>query len=446
MRGLQSDLTKIYEAALGAADPYASVLARVRRRGNSVDAGGQSYSLGSYRAVHVVGAGKASAEMARAVEELMGDRLQKGLLVVRDLPPRDVPSMRILQASHPEPDERGLMASRTLIHYLESEVSEDDLLIVLLSGGASALLPSPVQGISLDDKKVTTQVLLSCGATIHEINTIRKHLSRLKGGRLLNHARGTTVLALIVSDVVGDDPSTIASGPTSPDPSTFRECLDVLDRYRINTRIPETVLSYLQESARSPHGLETLKEGDPLLQRTQNCLVSTNRASLEAAAQEARARGYQPLILSASMQGSAADLARFYVSMVSEVLATGHPLPAPCCLLSGGETTVKVEGGGKGGRNQEFALWCFHETRTWQSSSEIFAALGSDGSDGPTEAAGAVVSAATRARAAKLGLDSRDYLQRNDSYHFFQQLDDLILTGPTGTNVMDFYFALVGAE
>ena len=268
MRGLQSDLTKIYEAALGAADPYASVLARVRRRGNSVDAGGQSYSLGSYRAVHVVGAGKASAEMARAVEELVGDRLQKGLLVVRDLPPRDVPSMRILQASHPEPDERGLMASRTLIHYLESEVSEDDLLIVLLSGGASALLPSPVQGISLDDKKVTTQVLLSCGATIHEINTIRKHLSRLKGGRLLNHARGATVLALIVSDVVGDDPSTIASGPTSPDPSTFRECLDVLDRYRINTRIPETVLSYLQESARSPHGLETLKEGDPLLQRT----------------------------------------------------------------------------------------------------------------------------------------------------------------------------------
>ena len=446
MDDLRADLKRIYEAALEAADPYDAVLAAVRGQGGQLEVEGKCYSLDSYRAVHVVGAGKACSEMARAVVQLTGDRLQKGLLVVRDLPQRNVPSMKILQAGHPEPDKRGLMASQRLIQYLESEVSEDDLLFVLLSGGASALLPSPVQNISLKDKKATTRILLSCGATIHEINTIRKHLSRLKGGRLLNYAGGATVVTLIVSDVVGDDPSTIASGPTSPDPSTFHDCLEVLSRYQISTQIPKTVLAYLHGSAGSAERVETLKEGDPLLRRTQNCLVSTNRASLEAAARMARTRGYEPLILSSSMQGNTADLARFYVSMVGEVLATGHPLPAPCCLLSGGETTVKLEGSGKGGRNQEFALWCFHETQSWQTSSALFAALGSDGSDGPTDASGAIVSSATRARAAELKLDSYDYLLRNDSYHFFQQLDDLIITGPTGTNVMDFHFALVGSE
>ncbi len=444
MADLRADLEKIYTSALAAADPYTSVLDKVTLRGDVLSVGGQCYSLNRYRRVHLLGAGKASAAMARAVIDLLGQRLQGGVLVVRDLPGETVPGLKILQAGHPEPDERGLEASRQWIQYLEHELSGEDLLLVLLSGGASALLPAPVDPISLADKQETTRSLLTCGATIHEINIIRKHLSRLKGGRLLNHSRGAAVVTLLVSDVVGDDPSTIGSGPTSPDPSTFADCLQVIWRYQITSRIPEKVLQYLQTGARSGESFETLKETNPRSRRVQNCLVSSNRKSLQAGAQEAAAVGYQPLILSSSMQGNAADLARFYVAMVTEILASGHPLAAPCCLLSGGEATVRVTGAGKGGRNQEFALWCLHETESWEAQPVLFASLGSDGSDGPTDAAGAVVSPATRARARELQLDSGEYLHSNDSYHFFQQLDDLIMTGPTGTNVMDFHFALVG--
>ncbi len=444
MQDLRTDVKQIYQAALTAADPYASVLDKVTLRGDVLSVGGQCYSLNRYRRVHLLGAGKASAAMARAVIDLLGERLQGGVLVVRDLPDEASPQVKILQAGHPEPDERGLEASRQWIQYLEAELSAEDLLLVLLSGGASALLPAPVEPISLADKQETTRVLLTCGATIHEINIIRKHLSRLKGGRLLSHSGGAAVVTLLVSDVVGDNPSTIGSGPTSPDPSTFADCLEVIRRYQITSRIPEKARHYLQDGARSGESSETLKETDPLSQRAQNYLVSSNRESLQAAAQKAAALGYQPLILSSSIQGNATDLARFYVAMVTEILATGHPLSAPCCLLSGGEATVRVKGPGKGGRNQEFALWCLHETQSWESQPVLFASLGSDGSDGPTDAAGAVVSPATRARARELRLDSGDYLHRNDSYHFFQQLHDLIITGPTGTNVMDFHFALVG--
>ena len=446
MNDLKSDLKAIYKSALKAADPYSSVLAKVRLKNNHLEIGERSYSLEKYKTVHVVGAGKASAEMGRAIVRILGGRLQKGLIVVRDLPRRDVPLMKILQAGHPEPDNRGLIASQSLIHYLQSKVSKHDLLLVLLSGGASALLPSPVEKISLDDKKATTKILLSCGATIYEINTIRKHLSRLKGGRFLNYVGGATVITLIISDVVGNDLSTIASGPTSHDPSTFSDCLEVLDRYQIRDQIPKSVLSFLRDSARGKIDVDTLKVGSPALEKTFNYLVSTNQASLQAAAKKAGSLGYKPMIISSSIQGNTSDLASFYVSIAREILATGHPLPAPCCLLSGGETTVKVVGDGRGGRNQEFALSCFHQTQNWKNQSVVFAAIGSDGSDGPTDAAGAIVSNDSRPRAKKLGLDSSDYLRRNDSYTFFQKLDDLIRTGPTGTNVMDFHFALIGTD
>ena len=446
MADLGADLEKIYQAALAAADPYTSVLDKVTVQDDVLRVGGQSYPLNRYRRVHLLGAGKASAAMARAVVDLLGQRLQGGVLVVRDLPGETVPGLRIFQAGHPEPDERGLEASRQWIQYLGNELCAEDLLLVLLSGGASALLPAPVDPVSLADKQDTTRTLLTCGATIQEINIIRKHLSLLKGGRLLNYSRGATVVTLLVSDVVGDDPSTIGSGPTAPDPSTFADCLEVIGRYEITSRIPEKVLDYLHTGVRSGESLETLKETDLRSRRVQNCLVSSNRESLQAGAEKAATVGYQPLILSSSIQGNASDLARFYVAVVTEILATGHPLAAPCCLLSGGEATVRVTGPGKGGRNQEFALWCLHETQSWKNQPVLFASLGSDGSDGPTNAAGAVVSPATRARARELRLDSGEYLQRNDSYHFFKQLDDLIITGPTGTNVMDFHFALVGEK
>ena len=444
MRDLRADLVRIYQASLAAADPYASVLDKVSRSEDVLRVGAQSYPLDRYRHIHLLGAGKACAAMARAVVDLLGDRLQGGVLVVRDLPEEGIERVKVLQAGHPEPDDRGLEAARQWIQYLENELSGEDLLLVLLSGGASALLPAPVEAISLADKLETTRALLNSGATIHEINTVRKHLSRLKGGRLLHHARGATVVTLLVSDVVGDDPSTIASGPTSPDPSTFADCLEVIKRYRISPRIPETVLDYLHTATLSGKAAETLKENDPLLRKVRYCLLSTNRKSLRTGAREAAALGYRPLILSSSMQGNAADLARFYVALVTEILASGHPLPAPCCLLSGGEATVRVTGPGKGGRNQEFALWCLRLTQSWKDQPALFASVGSDGSDGPTDAAGALVSPATRARVRELQLPVGDYLERNDSYHLFQQLGDLIITGPTGTNVMDFHFALVG--
>jgi glycerate 2-kinase len=348
--------------------------------------------------------------------------------------------VEILEASHPVPDQRGVEAGRKLDELLAG-ADERTLVFCLLSGGGSALLVAPATGISLADKQATTSLLLACGADIAEINAVRKHLSTVKGGGLARLAAPAQVVSLIVSDVVGDRLDVIASGPTVADNSTWGEVGDIFARYALWEQLPAGV------AARVRAGLagqipDTPKPGDAGLARVRNTVIAGNRQALAAMALEARGLGYAPLILSSTIEGETREVARLHVALAREVLATGHPLAAPCCLISGGETTVTLgQGHGKGGRNQEFALAAALDLRGMEGV--LLASVGSDGSDGPTDAAGAWADGETVARAAGLGLKARDFLARHDAYNFFAALGDLVITGPTRTNVMDVRLALI---
>ena len=441
---LQSCLRPLYESALSAVDPKEAVHGFLRRRGDQLQAGSQRYTLSSFRKIFVVGVGKAGFPMAQAVEEILGDRLEGGFVIVKHGHGGSLGKIRIWESGHPEPDEAGLQGSEELLRFLRKHVRTEDLLLVVLSGGGSALLPSPAAGITFEDKRQATNVLLRCGADIHEMNTLRKHLSRIKGGRLIEYAQDATVVGMMLSDVVGDDPSSIASGPTTADPTTFADCLRIVEKYGIQSELPQAVLDYLREG-HEKRVVETPKPGDGRFERVRNTVIGSNILALQAAAQKAPSLEMAPLILSSSIYGNTADVARVHVAVAQEVVQTGNPVRPPCCLISGGETTLKVSGNGKGGRNMEFVLWCAREIQHWDSQLPVlFASLGSDGTDGPTDAAGAVATPLTVNRAAQMELSIQDHLTRNDSYHFFSALGDLIVTGPTQTNVMDLRFVLIG--
>ena len=439
-------LELVYRAALAAVDPVQTVRDSLSLDGEVLRAGDRTYRLRDFRKVFLAGAGKAAVPMAAAVEQILGGRLSRGLVVVKYGHGGVLDKTRVLEAGHPEPDENGVAAASRILEFLDRNLTPRDLLLVLLSGGGSALTPCPVPGITLSDKQAATSVLLNSGATIHEINAIRKHLSRFKGGRLLRHTHGAQVVSLLLSDVVGDDLSSIASGPTAPDPTRFEDCLGILSQYGIRTAVPDPVLRVLEDGAAG--GLdapgETPKEDDPAFEKVQNRVVGSNILALKAAAAEARRLGFAPLILSSSIYGNTEDVAKVHVGIAREVLRSSLPVAPPCCIISGGETTVRVTGSGKGGRNQEFALWCAREMESWGDEPVLIASIGSDGNDGPTDAAGAWATPETAPRSRSLGLDPESYLDDNDSYHFFDKLGDLIVTGPTQTNVMDLRFILVG--
>ncbi|MCY3776123.1 MAG: glycerate kinase [Candidatus Aminicenantes bacterium] len=444
---LERILELVYRAALAAVDPGQTVRDSLFLDDEVLRVGDRAYPLREFRKIFLAGAGKAAVPMAGAVEQILGDRLNSGLVVVKYGHGGVLDRTRVLEAGHPEPDENGVAATSRILEFLDRNLTSQDLLLVLISGGGSALTPCPVPGITLSDKQAATSVLLNSGATIHEINAIRKHLSRFKGGRLLRHTHGAQVVSLLLSDVVGDDVSSIASGPTVPDPTRFEDCLGILTQYGIRTAVPDPVLQYLQEGAAggvdAPR--ETPKENDPAFVKVQNRVVGSNILALKAAADESRRLGFAPLILSSSVYGNTEDVAKVHVGIAREVLQSGHPVAPPCCIISGGETTVRVTGSGKGGRNQEFALWCAREMESWGNEPLLIASIGSDGNDGPTDAAGAWATPETARRSRSLGLDPDSYLGDNDSYHFFEKLGDLIITGPTQTNVMDLRFILVGS-
>jgi len=324
---------------------------------------------------------------------------------------------------------------------LAEMADERTLLLVLVSGGGSALLPLPAPGLTLAHKLETTRTLLSAGATIHEVNRVRKHLSAVKGGRLARAAAPAMVVGLLLSDVIGDAPETIASGPTAPDPSTFDHALGVLERHRLLGRVPPEVVGHLREGAAG--GLaETPGPDDPLFARVNNLVIANSRACLEACVRRARELGFNSRVLTAGLEGEARDAGSRQARLLMRAARTGSHGPRPLCLVSGGETTVTLRGPGRGGRNQEFALAAAREL----AGSEGLALLsaGTDGTDGPTDAAGAMAFGDTLARAAGLGLDAAAHLKRNDSYPFFNGLGDLVVTGPTGTNVMDVQIMLAG--
>jgi hydroxypyruvate reductase len=437
---LRQDAMTIFRSGLAAVDPEEAVRRHLRIAGGALIVEGRRYDLDGCERVLVVGAGKAVAPMAKALEDLLGDRIAAGLLVVKDGHGLPLRKIRIQEASHPVPDERGVAGTLEILNLLQG-ARERDLVICLISGGGSALLIAPSEGIDLADKQATTKNLLACGATIHEINTIRKHLSRAKGGQLARAAHPAAVLSLILSDVVGDDLDVIGSGPTVPDPSSFQDTLEILKRYEIWNRTPAPVRERVAQGARGAL-METPKPGDPVFERCAQVLVGSCLRALTAAAHTADRLGYRSLILSSKLEGEAREVAKAFSAIGKEILSSGQPVAPPACVLIGGETTVTLQGDGRGGRNQEFVL--AGAIALDRTDRIVLLAGGTDGTDGPTDAAGALADGLTLRRARAMGMDPHDFLKRSDSYHFFKPLDDLILTGPTRTNVMDVYMLLVG--
>lgn len=439
--GSKKALEEIFAAGLKAVDPEEAVRRHVQLAGDSLRVGDRTYPLDRFRRIFVTGVGKGTAPMAKALEDVLGDRLTGGWITVKydhGLPLRKI---RVMEAGHPIPDDAGLEAARFILERME-ECTEHDLVLCAFSGGGSALFPSPRPPVRFGEKQKTTQLLLDCGANINELNTMRKHLSLGKGGQLARAAYPATVVALILSDVVGDPLDVIASGPTVPDTSTFSDCMHIVERFGLGEKLPPSVLRLLEQGRK---GLieDTPKKGDPVFQNVQNLIVGSNRAALLASAEQARQMGYNTLVLSSYIQGEARELAPTFAGIGQEIVQSGNPVPAPACILAGGETTVTIRGGGKGGRNQELALAAAIALGGWARISVLSA--GTDGTDGPTDAAGAFADGGTCSRAISLGLEPGDYLRNNDSYRFFDKLGQLLRTGPTRTNVADVICVLVQA-
>ncbi len=428
----------IFQAGLKAVDPREAVKRVLRLSGDELWVGERSYHLGDFKRIFVVGAGKAGALMAQAVEEVLGESIEKGLVVVKYGYTADLKKIKLVEAGHPIPDEAGQRGARALVEMVK-DMGDGNLVFCLLSGGGSALLPFPVEGVGLAEKQETTKLLLECGADIHEINALRKHLSRIKGGGLAKFAYPAAIISLVLSDVVGDDLDVIASGPTVGDRSTFADCIRVIEKYRLAPRIPPAVWDHLREGA-AGRMEETPKPDDPIFRKTFHLIVGSNIHCLEAAARKAEELGYRTFVLSSFIEGETREVAKVHGAILKEILRSGRPLSRPACLISGGETTVTIRGKGKGGRNQEFVLACGMEIAGWEGAA-VFSA-GTDGTDGPTDAAGAFADWRMVGRALEMGLDPNAFLQENDSYPFFERLGDLIITGPTNTNVMDIRILL----
>lgn len=427
----------ILSAALRAVDPAEALRRHVTRQPNSLRIGAVAYDLAATDHIYVVGCGKAGASMALAAEELLGDRLTGGWVNTKygHRAAAAAPTRRITvhEAGHPVPDENGVTGSRQIATLLEG-ASERDLVLCLISGGGSALMPLPAAGLTLDDKQTVTRLMLACGATIGELNCVRKHLSAIKGGQLARLARPAQVATLILSDVVGNPLDVIASGPTVPDPTTFADALAILAGYDLIEQVPAPVRRRL-EAGRAGDLPDTPKPGDAIFTGVNNVIIGSNDLAAQAAVSRARELGFNAMLLSTYVEGEAREVGRALAGIVREMATSGHPIARPACIVVGGETTVTLRGDGMGGRNQELALAAAMKIAGLPDVAVV--ACGSDGTDGPTDAAGAIADGQTLPRAQALGLDAADYLARNDSYHFFAPLDGLLMTGPTGTNVND---------
>ena len=437
---LRTVAAKLERAALAAVEPAAAVRRHVRREGDALVVADRRYDLSAYERVFVVAGGKAAVPMASAIGDVLGDCLNAAIVVTKrgsDLNiESQISNLQVLQAGHPVPDENSVRGAQAIAD-LARQATERDLVICLISGGCSALLTLPVPDLTLADLQAITGALLRSGATINEMNTVRKHCSQIKGGNLARLAAPAALVTLILSDVVGDPLDVIGSGPTVPDPTTTADAQAVLERYGIE----ETGVLCKQSDKTLPSIRETPKPGDAIFERVQNLVVGSNRLAAVAAVEQARRLGFNALLLSTYVEGEAREVARVAAALAKGTYAHGDPLSPPACLVWGGETTVTMRGEGKGGRNQELALAAALALDGWPGV--LVMALATDGGDGPTDAAGAVVTGETVSRARALGFDPLAALEANDSYSLFDALGDLIRTGPTGTNVNDLLFVLV---
>ena len=429
----------VMEAALLAVDPAEAVKRCLVLDGDSLAVGSIAYDLAEYEHIYVVGAGKASAAMACALEDILGERITTGWINVKDGYTAPTRAITLHEASHPFPDSRGVEGSQRIVSVLR-ETGPRDLVFCLISGGGSALLVLPAEGIALEDIESLTQSLLRSGATISEINAVRKHLSQVKGGYLSRLAHPARVISLIVSDVIGNPLDVIASGPTTPDPTTFSDAYAVLLKYDLVSEVPVAIAHHLQQGmeGRIP---ETPKADDAIFARTLNVIVASNRVAARATLEKARGFGLNTLLFSTFVEGEAREVAKVFAAVAREIDHSGQPLARPACIIAGGETTVTVKGRGLGGRSQELALAAAPLVAGLDNVAIV--ALGTDGTDGPTDAAGALCTGRTTRRASQEGLSVAGYLADNDAYHYFQALGDLLITGPTNTNVNDLIFVFV---
>ncbi len=435
--GIKEKGIAIFRAAAKSVDPYSVTIGALE---------GRREALGRFKNIYVIGIGKAAHPMTAAAADFLGDKIAEGVVVTKYGHGDALKGIEVIQAGHPIPDERGVTGAGRIYEIAEKASAGgggESVVVVLISGGGSALMTAPADGIGLNDLKSVNEMLIASGADIYEINGVRKHLSSLKGGRLARIAHPAAVLSLVISDVVGDDISTIASGPTTFDPTTFVDAIDVIEKYDLAGKMPRAIIDHLSAGVRGEVE-ETPKEGDPVFNDVENIIVGSAAAALTGAEKKAEEEGFNAMVLSSAFAGDTEELARFHKSVAAEVAAQGRPVPMPACIISGGESTVRVTGLGKGGRNTHFALSFAALTEGSKGIYGLF--LGSDGTDGPTDAAGAFSAPDTIDRAREMGLDAHQYLKECDSYSFFEPLGDLVITGPTKNNVMDIRLVFVLKE
>ena len=431
--------SEILVNAIDAVDPEKVVAQYLHREKTNLFIGEKLYDLNHIDKIFLIGFGKASVPMGRSAINILGGHLSTGLLVTKNSSERSVRNVPIIQGAHPVPDQRSTNAAKRIIQLL-STTKVDDLVICLISGGGSSLLTLPEEGISLNHIQALTNILLECGATINDINCLRKHLSQVKGGQLARFASPAQIASLILSDVVSDPLDVIASGPTAPDPTTYDDAIGILEKYGVVKQVPTQIIQHLKlgKSGEIP---ETPKPDDPIFNKVENKIIGNNYLAAKAAVLQAKKHGFHTILLTTSLQGEASIAGKMIAAVARQIATTGDPIPRPACIIIGGETTVTIRGNGKGGRNQELALSTVNEITGFQNTMLI--TLATDGEDGPTDAAGAVVTGETYERAISSGLNPTDFLLRNDSYEFFNPLKDLLKPGSTGTNVNDLIFLML---
>jgi glycerate 2-kinase len=438
--GLRSIAEAAHHEALLAADPDEAVHRHFRIKDGVLRVGDVDYFLAQFKRVFVIGAGKASVRMAQSLERILGPRLEGGLVITSRGQKPHLKKILVREGSHPLPDQDSVSATEDLLEFVDP-LTDQDLVVCALSGGGSALMEAPIEGVSITDLQRVNRILLASGMTIHEINTVRKRLSRVKGGKLAERIFPATLINLILSDVIGDRLDIIASGPTTPDVGSAAEAVDVLTRRGVIDQLPESVRAVLL-AQQERDGISLVRPRPDIFNRVNQQIIGSNRLSVAAAELRARRMGMNTMILSSSVSGESREIAHFYAAIAREIRNHESPIKPPACVIAGGETTVTIKGQGRGGRCQELALAAAIEL--YQIPGAVFLAAGTDGVDGPTDAAGAIADSSTMARSRKLKLDPEQLLADNDSYKFFRELGDLIITGPSGTNVMDVHILLVG--
>lgn len=434
-RRIRDAILQAYESALLSSNPYQLIIDNVSVSESILSIGTKQFDLNKFKKIIVIGGGKASGPMTQALENLLEDRISNGLVNILAGTSVDYPTKKVQlnEAGHPIPTENGMLGAKKMLDLAEN-AGKEDLIICLISGGGSAMMALPKEGITLKDKQIVTQQLLRSGATINELNAVRKHLSDFKGGWLAKRAQPATLVSLILSDVVGDPLDTISSGPTAPDQTTYKDVIDIFDKYKLSKEIPISIKNILEMGLNGKIP-ETPKSNDSAFDNVHNIILGNNRLACLAAKKKLSELGFNTIFLTSYMEGEAKDIGIFLGAIANEIFSSGNPIPRPAAVIVGGETTVTVRGKGLGGRNQEIVLSAASKISGMEGVG--VASIGTDGIDGPTDAAGAIADGKSLLRAKKFGLNNKKMLNNNDSYNFFSKIGDLIITGPTGSNVND---------